>query len=155
MASMRGWGITVNDIIIAETCFAYPQLCYPTYEAKKLQEIQEEVQNNAFCQAIISSLGINYTVHDGLVCTTPKGLSLPSSLLIDPTKKKGPCVGDSGSPLVVKPAFFGKDVLVGLFTDTLSVIDPYTGVPYPCGNGLDLFTYLDKDIVSWILKKIK
>jgi len=144
-AKMRGWGITQNNITLAELCFEDPSACYPKNEAKILQEVTEVISSAATFDYILEQyVGIPsyvYTVFPGLTCATPKGLTLPISL--EPsTAKKGPCVGDSGSPLIIKN---GKnDVIVGLFTDTLST------TVTPCGNGFDLFTTLTDPIVKWI-----
>jgi len=148
-ASVRGWGISVNDINVALACFFYPQFCYPTYEAATLQQIGEKINPNQACQVVLSEFGINYNVHDGLVCTTPQDLSLDPFGAI----KRGPCVGDSGSPLIVERG--NKQFIVGLFTDTWSFTNPFTGTTYPCGNGMDLWTYMNNDRVNWIKKQVK
>jgi len=142
---MRGWGIEVNDIATAELCFEDPAACYPKNEAKILQEVTEVSSSIAFFDEILAYVGIPssvYTVYQGLTCVTPKDLTLPDSL--SPyLLKRGPCVGDSGSPLIIKNDK-KQDQIVGLFTDTLST------TVFPCGNGFDLFTTLTNDIVKWI-----
>jgi len=149
-AKMRGWGITTNDLLLAEECFEYPEICYPGNEAKRLQEVTEVISTVADFDKILapfvpSSL---YTVYPGLTCSTPKGLKLPGSLTAPITSKKGPCVGDSGSPLIYTD-IFKKSVIVGLFTDTFS-FGLTADTVVPCGNGFDLFTTLTDDIVTWI-----
>jgi len=149
-AQMRGWGITTNDLFTAEFCFEYPALCYPENEAETLQEVTEKISTVADFNKILAPIvpSTVYTVYSGLTCATPVGLTLPNSLTAPLLSKKGPCVGDSGSPLIYTD-FFKKSVIVGLFTDTFSFgLTPDTVVP--CGNGFDLFTTLTDDIVTWI-----
>jgi len=95
-ACVRGWGIIDPDPIVAATCFLYPLLCPSEALPTTLQELTETINPNQACQQLLNEAQIPYTLNDGLVCSSPKGYNF----LAPPNK--GPCVGDSGSPLIMK-----------------------------------------------------
>lgn len=124
----------------------------PQY-SQTLNKIDEVVQPNEVCQAILDNLAggpgaFPFRFTDTLVCAKPAAKQVGDSQFL------GLCQGDSGGALVVKRGILQHDVIVGIVTDTWSIQVPTTGEILACGNGIDIFTRLTNDYIGWIIHTI-
>jgi len=145
-AKLLGWGATTQEQVF-ETA--------PDAFSNSLNQINEIVQENAACQAILN-FAIDFLTgglitqspfqfNDSLLCATPKGFT-PTFPPNPSAPAEGLCLGDSGGPLFTTTGWiWEKHHVLGFVTDTLS-----TSEQTPCGNGVDIYTRLTPAYLDWV-----
>jgi secreted trypsin-like serine protease len=137
-----GWGSTQQSQFF---------LSPPAAFSPALQQIDEVVETNASCQAVLNGFAelisggllteAPFQFNNSLFCAQPVGFT-PVTPPQVPTVFEGVCNGDSG-PLFID--IFDRPVVLGFVTDELA-----TSLETPCGNGLDIYTKLTPAYVDWM-----
>jgi len=143
---LLGWGATTQQQVFTPA---------PGGFSNTLQQIDETVQQNAYCQAVLNGFAdfitggvmteAPFQFNDNLLCATPTGFTpvFPPNV---PTVFKGLCNGDSGGPLFKTAGWlWEKHHVLGFVTDTLS-----TSLETACGNGVDIYTRLTPAYLDWV-----